>query len=543
MLKKILLYCCIAILLNCFFVFLFFCIQNANLPFGLELLSTRVEALESKVERQMICKFTNMRIVNAAYAAEDERTYYQGIKVDQSYSGEVYLEPGKAMTFWVKYKNIGIYRWRDIGERTVYLKTDDSSGDPSASSGQAQKFYHQFWVDENIVSVLPARTEIGEYAIWRFALQAPSEPGEYLVKLRMWAYDDWVSGEDIQISVRVGWEEVLRQRELAEARLDLARQAEVLGIDSEGDGYIISNLQIPEPNIRVGLYSIDQARLGAGENKVQILSSGSYAIYGADGQLFLTQTQGEMTEIEFDQINKRYFINIGGKRMISSGKYFVFKQNDDKNIFTIVNYNNPAYAGSSVNYNKYRGSLEVQWIEDNEKLWVINELRMEDYLKGSGESMDISPYEFLKAMAVAERTYAMFHYVDPTKHNIRNFTVAATQSDQIYQGYGREILQPNICRAVDDSIGLIVIYNNEPALTLYFSQSNGQTKSYEEVYKHKSYPYLISVSDEHMAGNQQIGHGVGMSARGALFKASRDGDSFSDLLRHYYTGVEVNKVY
>ena len=460
----------------------------------------------------------------AGKAQAGERTYYQGIKVDQSYSGEVYLEPGKAMTLWVKYKNIGYYRWRNAGERTVYLKVDDSSE-------VTEKFRHQFWVDDNVVGILPARTEVGEYATWRFALQAPQEPGEYLVKLKMWAYGDWVEGEDIQVTVRVGWEEVLRQR--------AQEQAEVLGVDSVDDYAIIGNLQIPKPDIRVGLYSLDSEK----GNKVQILSNGSYAVYGVNGELFLTQTQGEMTEVEFDYTNKRYFINIGGKRVVSSDRYFVFKQKDENNIFTIANYSNPAYAGSTVNYNRYRGTLEVQWIDDNERLWVINELDMENYLKGSGESMDISPYEFLKAMAVAERSYAMLHYLNPTKHKIRNFTVTASQSDQIYQGYGREILQPNICRAVDDSAGLIVTYDNEVALTLYFSQSNGRTKSYEEVYKHKSYPYLVPVEDSHMAGNRQIGHGVGMSARGALFKAARDDDSFSDLLKHYYTGVELNKVY
>ena len=480
----------------------------------------------------MIVFIVNLCLMHEARADESERTYYQGIKVDQSYTGEVYLDPGKAMTFWVKYKNVGYYRWRDAGERIVSLKVNDTSD-------VTQKFRHQFWVDKDAVAILPARTEVGEYASFRFALQAPKEPGEYLVKLRMWAYGDWVEGEDIQILIRVDWAEVLRRLSTS------SRSATtVLGVDTEA-GYIITDLQIPEPDIRVGLYSMNQAELDGEEdgNKVQILSNGAYGIYGAHGQLFLTQTQGELAEIEFDYINKRYFINIGGRRLVSSDKYFVFKQNEVHNIFTIANYHNPAYAGSPVNYNQYRGILEVQWVEDNERLWVINELGMEEYLKGTGESMNISPYEFLKAMAVAERTYAMFHYVNPTKHSIRNFTVTASQTDQIYQGYGREVRQANIARAVEETEGLVVTYENEVALTPYYSQSDGRTRSYEEVWQRTTYPYLVSVPDPHMAGKRQIGHGVGMSARGALFKAARDGASFDDILRHYYTGVEVNKVY
>ena len=458
--------------------------------------------------------------------AEDERTYYQGIIVDQSYSGIVYLERGKGMTFWIKYKNIGYYRWRDKGERMVSLKVNDETD-------ATKKFEHEFWNSEDVVGVLPKRTEVGEYATWRFALQAPDEAGEYVLKFKMWAYGDWFKGEDIQIKIRVGWAEYLEKLR--------AEQVEVLGVESnKKDGvYVVGDMAYPEPDIRVGLYSMDEED----GKQVQISSTGSYGIYGTHGQLYARQTDGEMSELEFDYANKRYFINVSGKRMVSGDRPFVFKQGDENNIFTIVNYSNPAYAGSETNYNQFRGSLEAQWIEDNERLWVINEVSMEDYVKGSGESMDISPYEFLKAMAVAERTYAMFNYLSPTKHKVRNFTVTASQSDQIYQGYGREKIQPNIVRATEDSRGLIVTYDGAVALTPYYSQSDGRTRSYEEVWHRTSYPYLVSVSDPHMAGKRQIGHGVGMSARGALFTASRDGKNFEELLYHYYTGVEIKKIY
>ncbi|MBU4332332.1 hypothetical protein KKD19_05830 [Patescibacteria group bacterium] len=482
-------------------------------------------------------------LIPKAQAAE--RTYYQAQRLEQSYPYTINLDPGKAMTFWVKYKNVGYYRWRPEGPRRVYLKIKDATGTTA-------KFRHAFWLDNETPTALKDNiVEVGKEATFKFAIQAPEEPGMYWLKFNLLAYGDWVTDGEIEIPVRVMGEEEYNSnlRMISESTNttndtddeeeagSLATTPAVQVIHKEI--YEIEDLIIPEPDIRVGLYSLDEEE----GDKVQISSTGAYGIYDTDDKLILTQTQGEMAEIQFDYVNKRYFINIDEKRLVSSDAYFTFKQKDENNIFMIENYDNPTYAGSEINYNQYRGRLEAQWVEDNERLWVINELAMEPYLKGSGETMDVSPYEFLKAMAIAERTYAMFHYLNPTKHAIRNFTVSASQSDQIYQGYAREIRQPNICRAVDDSLGLIVAYENAPALTLYFSQSNGQTKSYEQVYKHKSYPYLIAVEDPHMAGNRQIGHGVGISARGALFMASKDGANFEDILYHFYSGIEVKKVY
>jgi len=455
----------------------------------------------------------------------EERTYYQGIIVDQSFSGKVYLDPGEEEVFWVKYKNIGYYRWRNKGERTVFLRVSDEGE-------TTKKFRSQFWLNESTIGIIRERTEVGESAAFGFDLRAPEEIGEYTIKLRPWAYGDWMDGDEIEISVVVGLEEILKQQE--------AENVDVKGVNNErGKVYEVGDLQYPEPSIRVGLYSLTQDE----DDKIQIKGRKRYAIYDSEGKEILERAPGETSEVVFNYDTKRFYLNIDNQRYAMTDGYFRFRTIDGPNVFTIVNYYNPAYPGSSVNYNQFRGTLEIQWIEANEKLWVINELLMEDYVKGSGETMDISPYEFLKSMAVVERSYALLHYLNPTKHKVRNFTVTASQSDQIYQGYAREVRQPNIVRATEDSEGLIVIYDGEVALTPYYSQSDGRTRSYEEVWHRTTYPYLVSVPDPHMAGKRQIGHGVGMSARGALFTASRDGANFEDLIYHYYTGVEIEKVY
>jgi stage II sporulation protein D len=44
-------------------------------------------------------------------------------------------------------------------------------------------------------------------------------------------------------------------------------------------------------------------------------------------------------------------------------------------------------------------------------------------------------------------------------------------------------------------------------------------------------------------GKKMWGHGVGMSTQDALQRATKDGWTYEQLLKHYYTGVEIEKIY
>ena len=101
---------------------------------------------------------------------------------------------------------------------------------------------------------------------------------------------------------------------------------------------------------------------------------------------------------------------------------------------------------------------------------------------------------------------------------------------------------PNLTKAVNDTKGMIVFYNNDLAITPYYSQSDGRTRSWSEVWS-GSKPWLISKPDPYMNGKTMLGHGVGMSCRGALFLASKDGYNFGQILKYYYTGIEIKKAY
>ena len=104
---------------------------------------------------------------------------------------------------------------------------------------------------------------------------------------------------------------------------------------------------------------------------------------------------------------------------------------------------------------------------------------------------------------------------------------------------------PAIVRAVNETSGKIVTYQGKLAITPYYSRSDGRTRSWGEVwYGGSKYPWLVSVPVPWDAakGRTLWGHGVGMSASGAL-DAANDGWGYERILKYFYTGIDVTRIY
>ena len=100
------------------------------------------------------------------------------------------------------------------------------------------------------------------------------------------------------------------------------------------------------------------------------------------------------------------------------------------------------------NDNMFRGKIIVR--NDNGKLLVINELPLEDYLRGMGEVSNTDPIEKIKTIVVAARSY-MKYYI--SKENRKFHTSLYDGSDnpdefQKYLGYGYELRSPNVSSQV-----------------------------------------------------------------------------------------------
>src|SRR3989475_12976653 len=111
----------------------------------------------------------------------------------------------------------------------------------------------------------------------------------------------------------------------------------------------------------------------------------------------------------------------------------------------------------------------------NGKLLAINELPLEDYVKGVVPSEMSTAWhpEALKAQAIAARTYGLYQV---RRNGNKDFDVAATVKDQVYQYRGRATASGQAARAVDETRDLVLAYRDEPIFAAYFSTSAGQTE-------------------------------------------------------------------
>jgi len=166
-----------------------------------------------------------------------------------------------------------------------------------------------------------------------------------------------------------------------------------------------------------------------------------------------------------------------------------------KNYTVFPNSKLPLYfsAGDDavvVNGKKYRGAVEVK--ETGGKLWVINIVNIEDYLKGVvpceiGKIFS-NTIEAAKAQAVAARTYAYAHL---GQHEELGFDLYATVQDQVYNGISCESDFTTL--AVEQTKGQILVYHNSPIEAKYHSTCGGRTADFNDAWPGTPPPYLQSV--------------------------------------------------
>lgn len=117
----------------------------------------------------------------------------------------------------------------------------------------------------------------------------------------------------------------------------------------------------------------------------------------------------------------------------------------------------------------YRGTLEIA--NADQGLVLINELPLEEYLYSvvPSEMPASYPMEALKAQAVCARTYGYRYLEQPGYGN-----VGAHLDDSVsYQVYNNIIENVNSTRAVKETSGTILCYNDEPVNAYYYSTSCG----------------------------------------------------------------------
>ena len=147
----------------------------------------------------------------------------------------------------------------------------------------------------------------------------------------------------------------------------------------------------------------------------------------------------------------------------------------------------------------YSGNIEIS-LTKNGKLKVINNVEIEDYLKGvvPNEMPVHFGLEALKAQAIAARGYA---YRDATYKN-PDYDVCDTTGSQVYYGYNSN--NPTSDKAINETMGQFALYNDSIILSLFSSTSGGYTENYENAFSENGIdtkfpanpiPYLKGVPD------------------------------------------------
>lgn len=163
----------------------------------------------------------------------------------------------------------------------------------------------------------------------------------------------------------------------------------------------------------------------------------------------------------------------------------------------------------------------------------------EEYVAGvTASELASGNIEACKAQAVAARTFAVARGV------LKGTPISDSSSKaQAYRATRSKLKYPTPYIATHETEGMILTYNGSPANTVYCASNGGQTVSSEEVWGGVR-PYLISKKDPWNAAvsSERVGHGVGMSQRGARYAGGK-GVSFRDILSFYYPGCELTEDY
>ncbi len=138
----------------------------------------------------------------------------------------------------------------------------------------------------------------------------------------------------------------------------------------------------------------------------------------------------------------------------------------------------PMESGHPVyNGRRYRGKVSLFMSEG--KVYAVNEVGFEDYLRGvvPSEMPANWPLEALKTQAVCARTYA-WRYCQRPDHYVYN--LGSSDVYQVYLGLDQETEKSN--KAVEETAGMLAVSGGEPINAVFHSTSGGMTENSENVW-------------------------------------------------------------
>lgn len=140
---------------------------------------------------------------------------------------------------------------------------------------------------------------------------------------------------------------------------------------------------------------------------------------------------------------------------------------------------------------RYGGSLHLQKNAYG-TYTLVNEVPTETYLRGvvPHEIGAFSPYASIVAQTILARTYALRNL---RRFAIDNYELCADVNCQVYKGLTEVYLQSD--KAIAQTSGLVLTYENQLVDALYSASSGGVTALFGDVWHGAERPYLRSIVD------------------------------------------------
>jgi hypothetical protein len=431
---------------------------------------------------------------------------------------------GVPISYRVGIKNTGTKAWN---KREVRV--------PDVSIASTNSGFHSSWISSTLIaSKADAPVAPGALDFIDFQFTAPSQAGSQVLRYAFVVDGAPIPNFTVDIPV-----EVTSNAPSALNAPPAFQGFPVLPdpnfVPFAGSPILQQVYRMSEPTIRVGILIVDDETA----NQVVITSAESpWRLFDGNGALLAEVKVG--TQVTAFYKDGRYHFD-RGQGLEKTSSFLRFVPDQANAVMTVANWDR-RNRGSDRPYNRYRGVLELHYNSTKDRTWLINEIPMDFYLKGLGETSNLSPFEYQKTLITAARTYAEYHFERATKRAAEFFHITGYADDQVYRGYDQEAASPNIVAAVEATRGTVATYDGKTAITPYFSRSDGRTRDWGEVWG-GSVAWIKSVPApcDKRKGYTLWGHGVGMSATEALCMDREGGKKYDEILKYFYTGIALER--
>lgn len=186
-----------------------------------------------------------------------------------------------------------------------------------------------------------------------------------------------------------------------------------------------------------------------------------------------------------------------GTQLLPKGKYFAHVADGKLQLDETHSFSGSldifAQEGTllQVNGRSYKGNLHLS--TQNDKLMVINQLPLEDYLASvlPAKTMVVWPDEAVKAQAVAARSYALYK----KQHSNGVYDLTAHDRELAYEGTGKRIEKAAVTKLIKATAGQYLTDASGTVIeAVTTSSSGGRTESAANLLG-KNISYLQSVED------------------------------------------------